>query len=190
MDTAKASSEAAVRHDAMLEALAFAAQRFLEQSSWVQSIDGILGRLGEAVGVSRAYVLETRTGEPPTTVLRSFWLAPGVASSFQVGDQLGFEDLERWWRSCPAGRSSWDPSGRSRPPNAAGSSLTGSVRCRCYSSRRVSGTWWRYIGFDDCVDEREWPQSRSTSCAPPAGPSRPRSTGARAEAKLREAEAT
>ena len=31
MDTAKASSEAAVRRDAMLEALAFAAQRFLEQ---------------------------------------------------------------------------------------------------------------------------------------------------------------
>jgi len=46
MDTAKASSAAAVRHDAMLEALAFAAQRFLKQPSWVQSIDGILGRLG------------------------------------------------------------------------------------------------------------------------------------------------
>jgi hypothetical protein len=30
MDTAKASSEAAVRRDAMLEALPFAAQRFLE----------------------------------------------------------------------------------------------------------------------------------------------------------------
>ena len=55
----------------MLEALAFAAQRFLEQPSWVQSIDEILGRLGEAVGVSRAYVLENRTGEPPRTVLRS-----------------------------------------------------------------------------------------------------------------------
>lgn len=69
MDTAKASSEAAVRRDAMIEALPFAAQRFLEQPSWVQSIDETLGRLGEAVGVSRAYVLENRTGEPPRTVL-------------------------------------------------------------------------------------------------------------------------
>src|SRR6185503_6160271 len=116
MDTAKASSEAAVRRDAMLEALAFAAQRFLEQPSWVQSIDEILGRLGEAVGVSRAYVFENRTGEPPRTVLRSFWLAPGVASSFQVGDELGFEDLERWVETLSRGEVVGGPL-RGLPPS-------------------------------------------------------------------------
>lgn len=176
MDTAKASSEAAVRHEAMLEALAFAAQRFLEQPSWVQNIDEILGRLGEAVGASRAYVLENRPGEPPTTVLRSFWLAPGVASSFRVGDELGFEDLERWVEILSRGEVVGDSCGRSRPPNAVGSSPTGSVRC-CSSP-----SWSRAPGGGTSGSTTAWTnvrgrRSRSTSCAPPARPSRPRSIG-------------
>ena len=157
MDTAKASSEAAVRRDAMLEALAFAAQRFLEQPSWVQSIDEILRRLGEAVGVSRAYVLENRSGEPPTTVLRSFWLAPGVTSPFQVGDELGFEDLERWVETLSRGEVLGGPV-REFPASERRRLEPHGIRSVLLVPVVVSGTWWGYIGFDDCVDEREWPQ--------------------------------
>jgi hypothetical protein len=85
MDTAKASSAAAVRHDAMLEALAFAAQRFLEQPSWVQSIDGILGRLvcrgrDRGLGLSEPRFGQPTAGQAATTgwstLLGPTWAAP------------------------------------------------------------------------------------------------------------------
>ena len=189
MDTAKASSEAAVRRDAMLEALAFAAQRFLEQPSWVQSIDEILGRLGEAVGVSRAYVFENRTGEPPKTVLRSFWLAPGVASSFQVGDELGFEDLERWVETLSHGEVVGGPL-RGLPPSERRRLEPHGIRSVLLVPVVVSGTWWGYIGFDDCVDEREWPQVEIDVLLAAGGTLAAAIDRERAEAKLREAEAT
>lgn len=31
----------------------------------------------------------------------------------------------------------------------------------------VGGRWWGTIRFDDCLDEREGPRSRSTRSAPP-----------------------
>jgi PAS domain S-box-containing protein len=189
MDTAKASSEAAVRRDAMLEALAFAAQRFLQQPSWVQSIDEILGRLGEAVGVSRAYVLENRTGEPPTTVLRSFWLAPGVTSSFQVGDELGFEDLERWVETLSRGEVLGGPV-REFPPSERRRLEPHAIRSVLLVPVVVSGTWWGYVGFDDCVDEREWPQVEIDVLRAAGGTLAAAIDRDRAEAKLRGAEAT
>jgi hypothetical protein len=57
MDPARARAEAALRHDATLEAIAFAAQRFLESPDWEAIAPQVLRRLGEATDVSRAYVI-------------------------------------------------------------------------------------------------------------------------------------
>ena len=64
METASPSPQAERRRDAMLEALAFAAQRFLERPSWSECLDDVVCRLGTAVGASRAYVFENRPPGP------------------------------------------------------------------------------------------------------------------------------
>lgn len=43
--------EALERRDHILEAVAFAAEKFLAQSSWAESVEGVLARLGEVTGV-------------------------------------------------------------------------------------------------------------------------------------------
>jgi hypothetical protein len=54
----------------------------------------------------------------------------------------------------------------------------------------VSGTWWGYIGFDDCVDEREGPQVEIDVLRAAGETLAAAIDRDRAEAKLREAEAT
>ena len=54
----------------------------------------------------------------------------------------------------------------------------------------VDGAWWGYIGFDDCVHEREWPQVEIDVLRAAAGTLAAAIHRERAETKLREAEAT
>jgi hypothetical protein len=68
VETASASPEAERRRDAMLEALAFAAQRFLERPRWSECLDDVVCRLGTAVGASRAYVFENRPPGPAPAI--------------------------------------------------------------------------------------------------------------------------
>ena len=51
------------RRDAILDAVRFAADRFLgEATGWEESVKAVLGRLGEATGVSRVYIFENHAG--------------------------------------------------------------------------------------------------------------------------------
>ena len=50
------------RRDAILEAVSFASERFLEGSGWHDGIQDVLARLGEAAAVSRAYLFEHPPG--------------------------------------------------------------------------------------------------------------------------------
>ncbi len=62
VETAGARAEAALRRDATLEAVAFAAQRFLEERAWEDVVPEVLRRLGRATSASRAYVFQNHRG--------------------------------------------------------------------------------------------------------------------------------
>jgi PAS domain S-box-containing protein len=173
----------------MLEALAFAAQRFLERPTWSECLDDVVCRLGESVGASRAYVFENRPAgdEPESATLRSQWLAPNATSPFATGDELGYQDLERWIevlsqgdviagpvRSMPEGeRSHLDPSG---------------ILSLLLVPVTVDGSWWGYVGFDDCASEREWPPVEVDLLRAAAGTLSAAIVRDRTEAELRETE--
>src|ERR687890_606112 len=60
----KRAEEELRRREAILRAVAFAAERFLKKAaSWEESIDEVLERLGRAAEVSRVYIFENYTGE-------------------------------------------------------------------------------------------------------------------------------
>jgi hypothetical protein len=96
METARVRAEAALRRDATLEAVAFAAQRFLEDD-WRRSIHAVLRRLGQATEVSRIYLYENVDHEGELrTVLCAQWVADRAFGTLTEGTELRFAGLERW----------------------------------------------------------------------------------------------
>ena len=158
MDTARARAEAALRRDATLEAVAFAAQRFLEEPDPDALTPAVLRRLGEATGVSRVYVYENgiSDGELRTT-LRAQWIADGGVAYVVEGTELGFEGLDRWIRILGRGDVVHGPV-EDFPASERETLRDHGIRSMLLSPVFVAGEWWGYVGFDDCVEDRVWSQ--------------------------------
>jgi PAS domain S-box-containing protein len=150
-----------LRRDAVLEAVAFAAERFLLVSDWRQAAAEVLARLGIAAGASRAYVFENVTdalGRPGTHMV-SEWTAPGIAPQI---DDPAFSSAT--WVESGLGRWAEDME--------RGESIAGSVRAFPESEWPileaqdirslaafpvfVGHQWWGLVGLDDCTTDRRW----------------------------------
>lgn len=149
------------RRDAILAAVSFAAQAFLERSLSRETMEPVLAALGKAAQVSRVYVFENSTASDGqlVTTQTSEWVAPGVSA------QLGNPLLQRLpYRD--GGVARWEET------LSRGQPIVGHVRDFPASERAVlepqdilsiavvpiyvDGSWWGFIGFDDCTDDREW----------------------------------
>ena len=74
----KQAEEALRRRDAIMEAISLAAEKFLVVS-WQENIQTILGQLGQAAGVSRAYIFQNRISEGRIVSDQIYeWAAPGI----------------------------------------------------------------------------------------------------------------
>ncbi len=161
-EVARVGRSTALRRDAILEAVAFAAETLLLRTDWLTAADEVMARLGIAADVSRAYLIENSIDADGSArcLQISEWCAPGVAP--QAED--------------PAldGSSTWTQIGFGRwaAELAAGVTIHGSVSDLPDSERAalraqdivslasfpifVDGTWWGCVGFDDCIGERDW----------------------------------
>ncbi|MEW6406984.1 MAG: PAS domain S-box protein, partial [Chloroflexota bacterium] len=139
----------------------FAAERFLTAAAWEESIQAALEQLNQATGASRIYIFENHIAEDGTllTSQRHEWAAPGITSQIDNPELQDFPLLAggfaRWVQTL----------GRDQP-------LYGHVREFPESEREVLATqdirsiavvpifagqaWWGFIGFDECLAEREW----------------------------------
>ncbi|MGQ0668107.1 MAG: GAF domain-containing protein, partial [Actinomycetota bacterium] len=163
VDTARARSEAAVRRGAILEAIAFAAQRFLETPHWEERIDKVLRRLGESTAVSRVYIFENTTDHDGALAWSQLheWVAPGIQPQIDNPDlqriPLEAEGFGRWADILDRGDivhglvSDFPESER---PLLAEQD----IRSILIVPILVAGEWWGSIGFDDCMTDREWTQ--------------------------------
>ncbi len=151
------------RRDAILEAVGFAAQRFLRADDWEEVIEEVLARIGEAAGASRAHVFQNVTladGRPGSTH-RHEWCAPGVRPEIDnpdTIDQPWFDEQDDWRRRL----------GEGEPvislvrdlPDAVRSEFEGqAIRSLLDMPVFDDREWWGTIGFDDCEREREWTRS-------------------------------
>jgi PAS domain S-box-containing protein len=189
VETIRASEEAAARRGATLEAVAFAAQRLLEEPDWHRVIPEIVARLAQAVEVSRAYVYENRTEDGELrAVLRAQWVAREDLTVVSEGTELGYGDLERWVATLGAGEMVAGPV--SGFPAAERPTLEAHhVRSLLLVPLMVGDAWWGYIGFDDCVDERVWAADETDALRAAAGTLAAAIDRGRSERRLREAEA-
>jgi len=149
------------RSEAILEAVHFAATRFLGAPSWEEVIYEVLQRLGEAAEVSRAYIFENQH-TPDGNLLTSQrfeWVAPGIQAQIDNPElqNLSFADagLGRWEESLAANQPVF---GRiSELPASEHSILTAEqIQSIALSGIFVDQTWWGLIGFDECTYARQW----------------------------------
>jgi PAS domain S-box-containing protein len=192
--TDQRQSEAAVRRrDAILEAVSFAAVRFLETTGWADCIAEVLRRLGAAAEVSRIYMFQNHVGEHDTLLAsqRYEWAATGIIP------QIGNLELQEFSFSA-RGFQRWEDFLR------RGEIIYGNVRTFPESERAllelhgidsiavvpliVGQIWWGHIGFDHCGSERLWSAAEIDALRAAAGILGATIQREQAEATLRESE--
>jgi PAS domain S-box-containing protein len=189
VETIRTSEHGAGRRGATLEAVAFAAQRLLEEPDWQLALPEIVMRLAQAVDASRAYVYENRrSGGELRALLRSQWVADADLAVVTEGTELGYEGLERWVQTLGAGEVLEGRVDRF-PPSERPTLEAHGVRSLLLVPIIVAGDWWGYIGFDDCVHERAWGPDETDALRAAAGTLAAAINRERSERRLREAEA-
>ena len=160
VDTARPASAASLRRDAILEAIAFAAERLLLAVDRREAAPEVLARLGAAADVSRAYLLENHADDDgrPCATLATEWCAPGIES--QVGNPILIaspwdEAYGRWAEAHERGETIMShvrelPDGER--PELESQGIVSIMEIPIL----VDGAWWGCIGLDECVEERAW----------------------------------
>jgi PAS domain S-box-containing protein len=190
--TTLVQEEALGRRDAILDASGFAAQMFLRAERWEDAIEDVLRRLGEAAAVSRAHVFENVVQDDgaPGSTHRFEWCAPGVEPQIDNPDTIDQpwnptqeEWLDRLRAGEPVAQIVRDLSGPERAEFDA-QGIVSILDMPVFAGRQ----WWGTIGFDDCVNEREWTQAEIDALRVAASTLGSAIDRQRAERSLRETE--
>lgn len=188
------AEEALRRREAILEAMAFAAECLLAAPSWEEAIQDVLQRLGRAAGVSRVYVFENHEA-PEDRLLQSRrfeWAARGISPQLDNRDlqDESFEDagLGDWLETLATGGvvhgkvSGFGPVKR-RLLEPQG------IRSLAIVPIFVRQRWWGSIGFDECTRDRAWTPAEIEALRAAAGAIGAAIGRTRAEQELMEAQA-
>ena len=154
--------EASVRRrDAVLAAICYASSRFLTTADWERDVQAVLGRLGSATEVSRAYLFESITDErgEMRACMRQEWAAPGL-KLYMGNSELqnlplansGFARLDVLARGEPVHGAV-----RSFPPSEQELFARHGIRSIAVMPVFAGSEWWGYLAFSDDATEREWP---------------------------------
>jgi PAS domain S-box-containing protein len=157
----KRAEDALKQREAILEALAFAAERFLTEVNWEEEMDVILDHLGKATGVSRVYVFQNQAGLQGEilTSQRFEWCAPGILPEIDNPDLQNFPlragGFGRWEEMLSRGNVIHGHM-RAFPESEHEVLAAQGIRSLVVVPVFAEGRWWGFIGFDECKREREW----------------------------------
>ncbi|MFW6303677.1 MAG: PAS domain S-box protein, partial [Candidatus Sumerlaeota bacterium] len=157
----KKAEEALQRRDAILEAVNFSAQRFLESHNPEKQIPDVLKRLGRATAVSRVYIFKNYTDE--NNVIRMNqqweWCATGVAAQIDNPDLHGLAyseaGFDRWAEILADGQALYGdvedfPEGERQMLEPQG------IISIVVTPILVGERFYGFIGFDECSTPRKW----------------------------------
>ena len=180
--------------DAILETVRFAAERFLSETcGWEESVRAVLKRLGEATEASRVYVFENYVGEDGElrATQRYEWVAPGVSA--QIDNTLlkalpyraaGFSRWEEVLGQGDLVHGHTRDFPKSEQPELRAEDILSIVIVPIF----VEGEWWGFVGFDECLAEREWSAAEMDALKAAASTLGAAVRRRRAEEALRESE--
>ena len=155
------AEEALSRRSVILEAVVFAVHGFLRGTSWEGNIQQVLERLGQASQASRAYIFEVHKAADGTSLLsqRYEWVAPGVCSPVGNPALQAFPWLAagfgRWGEILSQGQA-FQSHVRELPESERTLLELQGIKSLLIVPIFVEQEWWGFVGFDDCLAEREW----------------------------------
>ncbi|MEX1047008.1 MAG: PAS domain S-box protein [Actinomycetota bacterium] len=188
------AEQALKRRDAILEAVDFAAERFLGTPAWEETIDEVLRRIGEATTASRVYIFENFTAEDGSLRHRQIheWAAEGIAPQIDNPELKDIGWIEDGWddemRILSSGGIVNGPVSE-RPESERVLLEKQQVRSLLSVPVFVEGEWWGFAGFDDCLTERTWSTAEVEALKTAAGTLGAAVQRRRTETVLRETEA-
>jgi len=144
------------RREDILEAIAYAADRFLRGDSLDDALADVLARLGEASAASRVVLTQRVTlGGKSHMRPRGEWDAEGVRPLVLPTGTDGYEYFARWETELAAGRLVM---GRISefPPDEQGPLAADSVGSIVVMPIAAGDTWWGHVGYDDARVDRVW----------------------------------
>jgi PAS domain S-box-containing protein len=147
--------------EAILQAVVHAAAAFLKSPDWERGVPEVLRRLGLATGVSRVYVFENHRDTDGKLLVsqRYEWTAQSVQSQMDnplLQDVPLYEmGYERWEELLSAGRIVQGPVANF-PVGERDFLWSQEIRSLAIVPILAEQSWWGFMGFDDCVEERAW----------------------------------
>ncbi len=144
--------------ESILEAVCFAAEQFLERGDWESSVQAVLARLGQSMGVTRVYLVENIDipEVEPLMNKRFEWVASSdVPTDWPGQGDVPYGPLTDWAKSLSAGLivhgSTKDFSDRQQNMLAELGVLSLAIVPIFVNSR-----WWGFIAYEDHKADRPW----------------------------------
>jgi signal transduction histidine kinase/CheY-like chemotaxis protein len=153
--------EALRRRDRIMEAVGFAAERFLATPDWEQTTNEVIRRLGMAIEASRVYLFENHLDEECVllTSERYEWAANGVKPQIENPRLQGFpiygEGYASWAQKLSQG-DTIHSTVNEFPDDERRLLEEHDIRSILVVPIIVGQEWWGQVGFDDCQNERKW----------------------------------
>ncbi len=153
--------EAAIRRrEAILNAVSYAAARFLGTANWDSDIRDVLSRLGSAAEVSRVYLFAADRDAQGTLWMRMQheWVAPGFEPFGDDPARTEFDPVSRGlarWAGLEHG-DVFDGPVSSFPPSERPYFESLGLRSVAVVPVFVGEAWWGFLGFAHDDSDREW----------------------------------
>ena len=165
--------EGAKEHDPVLEAVGFAAERFLTARQWEDVVPEVLERLGAATDVGRVYVYENRVREDGELVMdqRFEWCGPRVEGTMQREATHDFPYSAGFTHQRDELNKGRPVFGLTRdfPKSEQADMIEEGIVSQAVVPIFVGPRWWGYMGFDHCFDEHAWTQAEIDALLAAAG---------------------
>ena len=173
----KHAEEALSRRDLVLQAIGFAAERFLKSDDWAAALPDVLERLGTASSAGRVYVFENVPLEYGCLGMRRYrqWFGSDTAEIDGGVTTLAYDDGFARWRSVLSEGRELHGLTRDFPEQERPHLEDEGVLSQIVVPVSVGDAWWGFIGFDDYATDASGRPPRSRRSRQPPTRSAPRS---------------
>jgi signal transduction histidine kinase len=156
-----AMADALSRRDRILESIRFAAQRFVQTDRWETVIEPVLEKIGEAAGVSRAYLFQNFRDARRNLccAIRYEWTAPEVPPKLNHPALRHFSFHRRGVGRCRrrlAQNRCYGGKVSTLGKTERDGLISRDIRSILLMPVFVDGAWWGILGLDECRVERDW----------------------------------
>ena len=147
--------------EAILGAVVFGAQNFLNEPNWADRVEVWFEQLAGAAGAHQVRLFrndDRAEGEPVSASLVAQWLAPGVRGSpIEAMQRIGYVEAGcgRWLEILPLGGVVADSIAEA-PDSELPILRQEGVVSHAIVPVFTDGEWWGFIGFADCENECRW----------------------------------